>query len=85
LVRSITTVEPEWTDEDRGLLIAWLAEQAEICDMCGHPMSICRDRKTAGLWTVERKVCWPSVVAQVEMENDQKAGKRGVVYSTRRS
>ena len=86
MVRSVTTAEPEWTDEDRGLLLAWLEEQAEICDMCGHPMSVCRDPKTAGSWMVVRGTCEASRVAQAEMENDQKAGgKRGVVYSTRRS
>ena len=54
--------------------------------MCQHPMSVCRDEKTRGTWTVVRDICLPSQVAQAEMENDQKAGgKRGVVYSTRRS
>lgn len=78
--------EPEWSDVDRGLLLALLAERAEICSLCGHPMSVCRDPKTAGSWRVVEDVCQPSVVAQATAENlaEQKK-RRGLVLMTHRT
>jgi len=80
LVRSIT--EPEWSELDRGLLLALLAERAETCSMCGHLMSECRDKKTAGSWLVIEDICQPSRVAQATVENSK---TRGAVFSTRRT
>lgn len=85
LVRSTTTAEPDWTEYDRGLALALAAERAETCPSCGHPLSECRDSKTAGSWTVVQDVCQPSVVAQVIAEQVAEAKKRGVVISTRRT
>jgi len=83
MVRSVT--EPEWTDTDRGLVLALLAERKDICPSCGHPMSVCRDPSTAGSWTVVRDVCQPSRIAQAVSEDVAKSKKRGVVISTRRT
>jgi len=71
----------EWSDVDRGLLLALLAERAAVCSLCGHPMSECRDPKTAGTWQVLQEVCQPSRVAQAVAEE---AG-RGVVLTTKRT
>jgi transcription elongation factor Elf1 len=62
-----------------------LAERAETCPECGHPKSVCRDRKTAGTWTVVEEVCQPSVVAQVKAEQIHEAKQRGRVIMTRRT
>ena len=44
---------------DRGLVLALLAERADACPMCGHPMSQCRDPRTAGSWEVVPGTCEP--------------------------
>jgi hypothetical protein len=77
--------DPEWTDTDRGLVLALLEERASICSSCGHPMSECRDPKTAQTWQVLTEVCQPSVIAQVMQEQVQEAKKRGVIIMTRRT
>jgi len=83
MVRSVA--EPEWTDADRGLVLALLAERKETCTSCGHPMSVCRDPSTAGTWTVVQDVCQPSRIAQAVAEDVAKTKKRGVVFATRRT
>ena len=85
LVRSVTTAESRWTDTDRGLVLALLAERKETCSSCGHPMSVCRDPSTAGSWTVVEEICQPTRVAQVKAEEGVKSKKRGVVILTRRT
>lgn len=77
--------EPEWSDVDRGLLLALLAERNETCSLCGHPTSVCRDPKTAGSWQVVEDVCQPSRVAQAVAENAAGSKRRGVVLITHRT
>lgn len=83
--RTFATTDPEWTDLDRGLVLALLAEQAETCVSCGHPISECRDPETRGMWTVVEETCWPSVVAQATAQNVHEAKRRGVMLATRRT
>ncbi len=85
LIRSMTTADPDWSDVDRGLVLALLAERAETCVSCGHPVSECRDFATRGQWTVVEQVCWPSVVSQVTAEQAHEAKRRGVMLATRRT
>ena len=75
-----------WTDEDRALLLALLAEQKETCSTCGHPMSICRDPKTAGTWSIVETICQPGRIIAAHVENAAKAGNpmRGVLVGSRR-
>jgi hypothetical protein len=61
-----------------------LQERAEICSMCGHPMSVCRDPRSAGTWEVLEEICQPSRVAQAASENAQERKARGLVVMTRR-
>ena len=84
LLSSVSVAESVWTDQDRGLLLALLAERRDTCSECGHPMSQCRDPKTAGTWRVVEGVCQPTRVAQAVAENNARDKKRGVVLSTRR-
>lgn len=85
LVRSVTLAEPEWSEHDRGLVLALLAERADTCSACGHQISECRNPKTAGTWTVTEQICEPSRVAQAAAENNSEKKKRGVQYLTRRT
>lgn len=65
-------------------MLALLAERAEKCPQCGHPMSVCRDPRTAGTWRVIEEICQPSRVAQAVAENAAAAKRRGVVFKTAR-
>lgn len=85
LVRTVTTAEPEWTEADRGLVLALLAEQRETCPMCGHPMSVCRDQNTAGQWQVKEQICQPSRISQAAAESVSESKRRGVVLMTKRT
>jgi hypothetical protein len=84
LIRSVAVSEPDWSDLDRGLVLALLEERAETCSMCGHPMSECRDPRTAQKWLVDEQICQPSRIAQAASENAQERKARGVVIMTRR-
>lgn len=85
IARSISTAEPEWSDLDRGLVLALLAEQREVCPLCHHPMSVCRDPRTAGSWEVMEEICQPSRVSQAAAEAVRESKRRGVVVMTRRT
>jgi hypothetical protein len=85
LVRAVATAEAEWTDTDRGLVLALLAERADTCPSCGHPMSQCRDASTAGSWTVVQEVCQPGRIAQAVSEDLASSKRRGVMLATRRT
>ena len=87
LVRAVTTAEAEWTDLDRGLLLALLAEQRETCQLCGHQMSECRDPRTARTWQIKEEICQPSVILQATQDNmaESKTKRRGVVLMTKRT
>ena len=79
--------EPDWTEHDRALVLALLAEHNDTCASCGHPKALCRDPKTAGTWQVVREICQPSRVAQAVQDNDadSKRSQRGLQIVTRRT
>jgi hypothetical protein len=79
----VAVAESVWTDQDRGLLLALLAERAATCSECGHPMSLCRDPKTINQWEVVTGTCHPTLIARVKAEELAKHNRRGVVLSTR--
>jgi hypothetical protein len=87
LVRTVTTTEPDWTDYDRGLVLALLAEQKDTCPSCGHLMSVCRDPATAGTWHVREEICQPSRILQAVAEDvaKSKPKRRGVMLASRRT
>ena len=72
-----------WTDLDRGVALARMLNQREICSQCGHPISLCRDRKTAGKWKVEHGICQASKAADVVAKKVAESKVAGVVISTR--
>jgi hypothetical protein len=39
LIRTVTTVEPEWDDDNRAWAQALLAYEADLCPGCRQPMS----------------------------------------------
>lgn len=84
--RSVITRPSPWTDEDRGWLIALLAEERETCRGCGQPLDVCRDPQTAGTWSPVQQTCQACVVLEAEGENlSEGKRRRGVYLGVRRS
>jgi hypothetical protein len=83
MVRSVTEQpEPDWSDDDRAMALALLAERAAVCPLCGNPKDVCRDPSTAGTWQVHDQICEPGRVLQKVAEGRQ--GERGLLlYATR--
>lgn len=79
----VTVADPEWTETDRALVLAWLAEQKATCSNCGHPVSVCRDPSTAGRWEVVESQCEPGRVLAAHAENVAEANRRGVLLGTK--
>ncbi len=75
---SVTERAVEWTDLDRDLVLALLAEERDTCPGCGHPLETCRDRSTAGKWSVEEDVCQACLVGQAMSESNMNDKRRGV-------
>jgi hypothetical protein len=85
-VRSVTTAEPDWTDDDRGWLLALLAEERLECTGCGHPLEVTTDPKTRYGWRVHKQVCQACEVLEATVDNDSESGrKRGTKYAVLRS
>lgn len=76
-----------WTDEDRDLLLALIAEEHGECDQCRHPLEISTDRKTQRTWQVHRSTCEACRVLEAEMGNDaeSKRPNRGMKYAVLRT
>jgi hypothetical protein len=83
----VTTTESRWTDEDRSLLLALLAEEHDECRECGHPRDVSTDRRTQGTWRVHRRVCEACRILEAEVGNDAeaKSPKRGMKYAVVRT
>lgn len=47
LVRSVTTREAEWTDEDRAVAVAWISYRSSICS-CGESLIATTDPRMEG-------------------------------------
>jgi hypothetical protein len=83
----VTVREPKWTEHDRALVLALLAEERETCSSCGHPMAECRDPATAGTWRVHEEICQASRVSQAVADNyaEEKRPRRGLHLFTSRT
>lgn len=81
----MTTSEPLWTDEDRLLILALEAEEAERCNECRHQLDVSTDPKTQRTWRVERVTCEACRVLEAEVGNDAEGKRRGVKYSVVRT
>jgi hypothetical protein len=47
-VRSVTTREPLWTEQDRAELIALALYRDGLCSACGHPREVCTAPEEGG-------------------------------------
>lgn len=87
LTRSVTHREPEWTAEDRGWLQALLAEQAETCRGCGHPVDESADPASAYHWSIREVRCQACAVLEADEANERELrtpryGRRAVAVKT---
>lgn len=57
MVRSVTTFDAEWTDEDMRAALAWQRDKAEQCSGCGHYSSESMDPDNASRWDAEPVAC----------------------------
>lgn len=48
VVRSVTTSEPRWTEQDRAEVLAWRAYQDRLCPLCGGPREVCTSHEETG-------------------------------------
>lgn len=63
LLRATTTREPEWDEQERATLYAWLEDRQDRCSGCGHPLSESTDLDTAGQWAASSQVCLACLAA----------------------
>jgi YD repeat-containing protein len=69
MARSVTTWDPEWTDEDRGWAIAFIRDEATRCGGCGQPAEEAHNPATSGTWTVEQVICQACRVLDAVRDN----------------
>jgi hypothetical protein len=57
LVRSTTTSDPDWTDEDRDLALALVAWEADLCPGCRTPLAETTARKNETAYVTDVLLC----------------------------
>jgi hypothetical protein len=68
LIRSVTTNEPLFTDQDRAELLALALYRASLCPLCGRPVEVCTSHEETG---PEFKVTYTAcraTAAQLELQ-----------------
>lgn len=79
LVRSVTTTEPLWTEQDLAELLALQDYRSTLCPCCGFPKAVTQvHEKDAPNFVVSRKVCWARKTlnqVQAVVENDKKVSE----------
>jgi hypothetical protein len=85
LVSSTTVHAPDWSDEDRGWVLAFMADQDDICSGCGHYISECRDPNTMGQWSPREVTCEACRILQAAADNVAESHARGVYIGTYRN
>lgn len=88
MVRSTTTREAEWTEQDLAEVSALAAYRATLCPCCGLPKSMVQvHERDIPKFVVTPKTCWARKTmsqAQLAVENDKKisdAHKRSLQWS----
>lgn len=85
LVRSVTTREPRWTEQDRAELIALALYRESLCPRCGRPLDVCTsDEETGPQFEVSESTC-RSALAIAEVKNKlSDHGKKPIPYAEAR-
>lgn len=61
---------PDWTDDDRALLLALTQYEASLCPGCGHPVDTAWHSHADGWWEAEKFICYACTAAD---DGDDKA------------
>lgn len=64
-------------------MLALRQEQADTCELCGHPKRLCHDRNTRKKWKVEHGICQATVAAAVVAERGAATKTHGLTLATR--
>lgn len=85
LVRSVTTREPAWTEQDRGEVIALAIYRDSLCPKCGRPLEVCTsDEETGPQFEVRQSTC-RATLAITEVRNRlTDNGKKPLSYAEAR-
>lgn len=67
-VRSTTTTEPEWDDEQAGWMLALGMYRAGLCPSCGLPREECMARENDGRYRVTAMRCHPTTARLIAAE-----------------
>jgi len=84
LVESRTETEPEWDDEQRGLMLALRVWEADsLCSVCGGPKSECQSMGDASFWDVPPPTrCHRITAVELQAEKYREAKvPRALVFS----
>lgn len=84
LIRSVTTREPEWDEQERAWMLALAEHESRLCPLCGRPLSVCTDPATEGRWkTAPPTRCYATTsVIQARKPYDEKSAEpRALMFS----
>jgi hypothetical protein len=80
VVRTITTREPRWTDEDRDEMFALALYRSWLCPLCGGPIDECTSNYETGVqYEVRKKRCRATDERLAAQETDGKVDRPGAV------
>ena len=68
LVRSVTTREPLYTEQDRAELIAYELYLEGLCPLCGRPLGVCTSHEETGPEFAASYTVCRSTLAKLEQE-----------------
>lgn len=74
-VRSVTTRDVEWDEEQQSWMRALADYEANLCPNCGRHLSICTDPESEGKWHAPAPTrCFPTtVILEARKPYDEKA------------
>ncbi len=68
LVRSITTVEPEWTEREQAVMLALQEYRDGLCPSCGRPLAECTAAESEEQYAVQVRRCHATTAKHQEAE-----------------
>lgn len=72
---AVIETEPDWLDDDRLELLALLAERANTCRGCGHPIDEAHDPGTERTWRLVADTCQACLVLDMDRHNQAESGR----------
>lgn len=80
-MRSVTTREPEWTEQDRAEILALALYRSRLCPIHGGPLDECTSPEESGAqFVAERSTC-RAQLALIEAQRAADDGKKPSPYA----